>query len=121
MSPVGKDTQDYVDGKIRNAVEAASWRWKALDTASKIAMPILLAACGWLFLSLQNEAKARQDLEGRVQVIEATRYTSKEAGEERKALAGVLSDLKSEMARSEERDKTILRRLDKIETKLEKP
>ena len=71
MAPPGKDTRMFVSGEIKDAVEAAGWRWKALDVAVKITMPILLGVCAWTATSIL-------DIDKRVSHIESTRYTDEE-------------------------------------------
>lgn len=54
------------------AFSEATWHWKALDVATRIAFPFLLGVAGWASFQLV-------DLRERVRVIEATSLTSKEA------------------------------------------
>ena len=115
----GKETRLFVTGEIKDAVEAASWRWKALDTAMKVAMPLLLGISAWTATTLLDHDK-------RLSHIEATRYTQRDAdgerrrhNEQRAQISLVLSEIKVILARIEESDKATAKRLDKIEAKLE--
>lgn len=89
--------------------EATEWRWKAVDVAVKIAMPILLGVTAWTATSLLDHDK-------RLNVIEATRYTQRQAAEdrasdrlvsdkERQEITRALSEIKILLARLEEKIK----------------
>ena len=112
MPGPGKDTRSFVSGEIKDAVEAASWRWKALDVAVKVAMPILLGVSAWTATTIM-------DLDSRVKIIEATRYTRRDAERERASITSLLAEMKVILARIEESDKQTARRLDQIEAKLQ--
>lgn len=107
---VGDRTRTFVAGEIKEAIESSTWRWRALDVAMKVAMPILLGVSAWA-------ATTVLDHESRLKVIENTRYTDREASRDRGLLVKALGELRIEVTRNGETSKAILRRLDKIEAR----
>lgn len=112
MAPVGKDTRLFVSGEIKEAVEAASWRWKALDIAMKVAFPILLGISAWTGTTIMN-------LDKRVEIIEATRYSRKDARDDRDEIKDVLRDIKVLLARQEASVDDLKKGLEKLEKRLD--
>ena len=113
MPPAGKETRMFVTGEIEKAVEAASWRWKALDVAVKIAMPILLGVSAWTATTIL-------DLDKRVQIIEATRYTRDDARNEREGLKDDLNEIKVLLAKQSVTVAEVKKGLESLETRLDK-
>lgn len=105
----GERTREFVTSEVKDAIDAASWRWKAMDVAMKVAMPILLGISAWTATTLLDHDK-------RLNVIEATRYTQQQASldramdrsnaeKERQAITRALSEIKILLARLEEKIK----------------
>lgn len=113
MPPVGRETQRYVSGEIRQALDAEGWRWKALDVAVKIAMPIMLGISAW-------SATTLLELDKRVQILEATRYTKDDAAREREGLKEALNDIKILLARQGASVEEVRKGLQKLEVKVER-
>ena len=106
------------------------WRWKAVDVAVRLAMPILLGVSAWAGLAITDHDK-------RIGVIEATRYTKDDRAKDverraaeraaerrdqemqRVALLAALGEIRVILARVDEGSKSALDRLNKIEVKLE--
>ena len=101
------DTRTYV----RDALSDSTWRWKAMDVAMKVAMPVLLGISAWTMTNLM-------DLDKRVGVLEATTVTRRAADKERAQVTQLLLEVKVILARIEESDKQTARRLDQIERRL---
>jgi hypothetical protein len=114
----GEKTREFLASEVQDAVDAASWRWKALDVAVKIAMPILLGVAAWTATTVLDHDK-------RLNVIEATRYTQEHAAadlrerdKERASIVAALAEIKVLLARLEEGDKATAARLAQIESEL---
>lgn len=63
---------------------------KSLDVASRIAMPFLLGACGWIFSQLWSH-------EGRLIQMESTRFTTQDAQSYITPISNVVSALDGSM------------------------
>lgn len=100
MTPPGKDTRLFVSGEIKEAIEAESWRWKALDVAVKVSMPILLGISAWTATTLLDHDK-------RLEVIEATRYTREDAERERDQIRDALGDIRVLLAQKASSDRAL--------------
>lgn len=110
MSPVGADTRLFVTGEIKEAIEAASWRWKAIDTAVKIAMPILLGISAWMGSMLFEADK-------RIELLERTAMTKKDVCEAHSGFKEVLGEIKVLLARQSVTVTEVKRKLDQLESK----
>jgi len=108
----GEQTRTFVAGEIKEAIDNASWRWKALDIAIKISMPVLLSMAGWGFMEIQ-------DLDKRVGVIEATRYTRRDAENDRRETQQILQEIKVILAGREPVLKDLQESMKKVEARLD--
>lgn len=102
----------FVSGEIKEAVEAASWRWKALDIAVKVAMPLLLGISAWTATTIL-------DLDKRVTHIESTRYTVHDARADRDEVREALNEIKVLLARQSASVEDLKKGLEKLERRLD--
>jgi len=112
MAPAGKDTRMFVTGEMEKAVEAASWRWKALDVVMKVSMPILLGISAWTATTIL-------DLDKRVTYIESTRYTVHDARADRDEVRDALNEIKVLLAHQSATAEDVKKGLEKLERRLD--
>lgn len=91
------DTSSY-------AKEKALW---GFDVLVKVSVPLLLGVAGWTFTSLQDHEK-------RLNVIEATRYTRKDAETETRLTREMLSTIRQTQAVVLEKLSSQEKQIDKI-------
>lgn len=113
--PVSEDTT------ITPAADTKSESWKAdaFDAAVKLAIPVLLAMCSWLFSEVQGLKDTLNVQAQRIAVIEATRFTKDDGDARLEKINDALSRLEVLTVRAAAETKALSDKVTRLEAQLD--